>query len=75
MLTNNFAKRHNGVSEKDIPEMLEMTGVSTLDQLIDETIPNKIRLSKPLNLPDGINEHEYLTHLKALGNKNKLYKT
>jgi glycine dehydrogenase len=75
MLTNNFAKRHNGVSEKDIPEMLEMTGVNTLDQLIDETIPNKIRLSKPLNLPDGINEHEYLSHLKALGNKNKLYKT
>ncbi|MBE0638154.1 MAG: aminomethyl-transferring glycine dehydrogenase [Bacteroidales bacterium] len=75
MLTNNFALRHNGVSEKEMPEMLKMVGAGSLDQLIDETIPAKIRMKKPLNLPQGINEYEYISHLKALGSKNKLFKT
>ncbi len=75
MLTNNFALRHNGVSEKEIPEMLEMAGVESLEQLIDETIPRKIRLKEPLNLPKGLNEFEYLNHLRSLGRKNRLFKT
>lgn len=75
MLTDNFIYRHIGLSEKDVQEMLKVVGVSTLDQLIDETIPPAIRLQKPLNLPDGINEYEYLEHLRALGRKNKLFKT
>jgi glycine dehydrogenase len=75
MLTNNFALRHNGVSEKEIPEMLEMAGVESLEQLIDETIPRKIRLKQPLSLPKGLNEFEYLNHLRSLGRKNKLFKT
>jgi glycine dehydrogenase len=75
MLTNNFVKRHNGISEKDIAEMLEMVGVKNLDQLIDETLPDKIRLRRPLHLPEGMNEYEYLTHLKSLGAKNKRFKT
>lgn len=58
MLTNNFALRHNGVSEKEIPEMLEMAGVESLEQLIDETIPRKIRLKQPLNLPKGLKDRK-----------------
>lgn len=75
MLTNNFITRHNGIAEKDYPEMLKMIGASSLEQLIDETLPAKIRMKQPLNLPDGINEYEYLAHLKSLGAKNKLFKT
>lgn len=75
MLTNNFAQRHNGIAVHEMPEMLEMSSVNSLDQLIDETIPAKIRMKNPLNLPDGINEHEYLTHLKQLASKNRLFKT
>ncbi len=75
MLTNNFVTRHNGIAEKDYPEMLKLIGASTLEQLIDETIPAKIRMKQPLNLPDGINEYEYLAHLKSLGAKNHLFKT
>lgn len=55
--------------------MLEMVGVKSLEQLIDETIPRKIRLKQPLNLPKGLNEFEYLNHLRSLGRKNKLLKT
>lgn len=75
MLTNNFTRRHNGPNAKDLPEMLEVAGVENLDQLIDETLPKAIRMDKPLNLPPGINEFEYITHLRELANKNKTFKT
>ncbi len=75
MITNNFIKRHIGPKKADIDKMLNKIGVGSIDQLIDETIPPKIRLKKPLDLPEGMNEHEYLTHLEALGKKNKLFKT
>jgi glycine dehydrogenase len=75
MLTNNFAQRHNGIADNELPEMLKMSRANTLDQLIDETIPAKIRMKNPLNLPDGMNEYEYLTHLKQLASKNLLFKT
>ncbi len=75
MITDNFVKRHNGPRGKDIAEMLEKTGVSTLDELIDQTVPAAIRLPKPMNLDKGMNEYEYLTHLREIASKNKVYKS
>jgi glycine dehydrogenase len=75
MLTNNFIKRHNGPTEAELPEMLQKTGVTSLDQLIDETLPPAIRMKSPLKLAKGMNEFEYLTHLKEIASKNKIYKT
>ncbi|MDD3527495.1 MAG: aminomethyl-transferring glycine dehydrogenase [Bacteroidales bacterium] len=75
MLTNNFARRHNGPSDSDLPEMLQVAGIKNLDQLIDETLPAAIRMKQPLNLPDGINEYEYIQHLRGLAQKNKIFKT
>ncbi len=75
MITNNFARRHNGPFGDEIPQMLEKIGVSSLDQLIDQTVPSSIRMKEPLKLPAGMNEFEYLNHIKGIGAKNKLYKT
>ena len=76
MITNNFVNRHNGPDKDDVQKMLGIMGVSSLDQLIEETVPASIRLKKPLNLPaEGINEYQYLNHLKEIGAKNKLFKT
>lgn len=75
MLTNNFTRRHNGPNDFDMPEMLNATGVQNLDQLIDETLPKNIRTAAALQLPDGINEYEYINHLRSLASKNKLLKT
>jgi glycine dehydrogenase len=74
-LTNNFINRHNGPRENEVTEMLKVIGAPSLDALIDETIPQAIRLPKPLNLPEAMNEYEYLSHLAQLGAKNKLFKT
>ncbi|HTX87678.1 MAG TPA: aminomethyl-transferring glycine dehydrogenase [Bacteroidales bacterium] len=75
MITDNFARRHNGPDQDQVKEMLSRIGVKSLDQLIGETVPKSIRMKEPLNLPDGINEYQYLNHLKAIGAKNKIFKT
>ena len=75
MITNNFVCRHNGPNATEIKAMLEKIGVSSLDQLIDETVPSSIRLSEPMNLPKGLNEYQFLTHLKEVAAKNKLFKS
>ena len=54
--------------------MLKVIDASSLDALIDQTIPAAIRLKTPLNLPEGMSEHAYLAHLRGIAAKNKLYK-
>ena len=48
MKTDLLTERHNGIQEADLPIMLEKIGVSSVDELIDKTIPANIRLQMPL---------------------------
>ncbi|WP_228234871.1 aminomethyl-transferring glycine dehydrogenase [Allomuricauda sp. M10] len=75
MNTEVFAARHIGITEKDMPHMLKTIGVESVEQLIYETIPDDIKLKQPLDLPAGISEHEFLSHLQELAQKNKIFKT
>ncbi|HAB26552.1 MAG TPA: glycine dehydrogenase (aminomethyl-transferring), partial [Xanthomarina gelatinilytica] len=75
MNTTNFANRHIGPREEDQNQMLKTIGVDTLDQLIYETLPDGIKLKKPLNLDEPMSEYEYLTHIHELSKLNKTYKT
>jgi glycine dehydrogenase len=75
MITNSFIKRHNGLRPDDEALMLKKIGIASVDELIDKTIPASIRMKKPLAIADGMNEYEYLNHLKGLGAKNQLYRT
>lgn len=75
MKTDSFSLRHNGTRAKDVPYMLQTIGVDSLEQLIDETIPNGIRLQDPLALPKGLSENEFLSHMQNLAGHNKIFKT
>jgi glycine dehydrogenase len=75
MITNNFSRRHNGPFGDEVKQMLGKIGVDSLETLIDQTVPKSIRSNQPLDLPDGMNEYQYLQHLKSIGAKNKIYKT
>lgn len=75
MITNNFEVRHIGPKANEMAEMLKKVNADSLDELIDQTLPEGLRLEKPLNLPEGMNEFEYIQHLKEIGAKNKLFKT
>ncbi len=75
MKTDAFALRHIGPRENDLQHMLKTIGTETLDQLILETIPDDIRLKSPLNLDPAMTEYEFLNHITALGNKNKMFQS
>lgn len=75
MALSEFVYRHNGPRSEDIQKMLEKIGCQSLDELIQKTIPHSILLDRPLNLPAGMNEQEYLDHIRSIAKKNKLYKT
>ncbi|TND08786.1 MAG: glycine dehydrogenase [Bacteroidetes bacterium] len=70
-----FTRRHIGPSESDVEAMLRIIGVSSIDELIEQTIPASIRLKKPLQLPEGLTEFEYLKHLHTVGAKNKTFRS
>jgi len=75
MHPDHFAYRHLGPRTEEVPEMLEIIGVGSLDELIDKTIPANIRLREPLPLQPGIPEHIYLNTLKQTAGRNKMFKT
>ncbi|MGB5236195.1 MAG: aminomethyl-transferring glycine dehydrogenase [Flavobacteriaceae bacterium] len=75
MKTDVFASRHIGIRQEDLPKMLHSLGSESLEQLIDETIPDDIRLHTKLNLEPAISEHVFLQHADRLSRKNKVFKS
>lgn len=70
-----FQTRHIAPNTSDTAEMIKTIGVTSVEQLIEQTIPSKIRLKQPLDLPDEISEFEYLNNLKLLASKNTVFKS
>ena len=73
MKTDLLADRHIGIQEEDLPVMLEKIGVKSLDELINKTIPSKIRLKEPLPLAAPMTEREFAEHITELASQNKIY--
>jgi glycine dehydrogenase len=65
-----FIQRHIGPNATDTNKMLEVIGATSLEVLIEKTIPASIRLKKPMNIPTGLSEFELLESLKEIGSKN-----
>jgi glycine dehydrogenase len=74
-LSLEFRHHHNGSIGADVDKMLHTIGISSLDKLIEETVPANIRLKKPLNLPKALSEQEFLTSFKKTAQKNKKYRS
>jgi len=70
-----FQSRHIAPNEADTAKMLRTIGVSSLDELIEQTVPAGIRLKNPLNLPVAKSEFDYLNTLKQTASKNKVFKS
>jgi glycine dehydrogenase len=67
---DSFARRHIGPNKEARDAMLNELGFANLDELIDATVPQNIRLDRPLDLPDAKSESEALTELRGLAQKN-----
>jgi len=70
-----FEHRHNGPDAEETKQMLDVIGVSSIDQLIDETVPASIRLPEPMNLPEGLEEQAFLKKLRGIASKNQVFKS
>ena len=73
MDTTKFENRHIGITPADLNEMLKVVGVSSLDELINQTIPSDIRLEKKLDLPESMTEREFAEHISELASKNESF--
>ena len=69
-----FPRRHLGSSETEVAEMLATLDLPSLDALIDAAVPEKIRLTAPMDLPAGRGEHESLAELRGIAGKNRVFK-
>jgi glycine dehydrogenase len=67
-----FVRRHIGPGEAETREMLRVLNVKSLDDLIWQTVPDTIRLKKPLALPEALTEFEYLQELKKAALMNRV---
>ncbi len=72
---DSFVPRHVGPSEAEVAEMLGVIGYSTLDELIDATIPAAIRYRRPLAIHGGRSEHEALAAMRAIASKNRIFRS
>ncbi len=73
---NEFSFRHIGtLNESDSAAMLKAMGLTSVEELIDKTVPASIRLKKPLKIPAAESEYEYLKELKKIAAKNKVFQS
>lgn len=75
MTTDRFISRHVGPRNQEINEMLTKIGVNSLDELISRTVPESIRFNRSLDLPDEMNEYEYIKYIRKIALKNKVFRS
>jgi glycine dehydrogenase len=72
---DNFVNRHIGPSESEIKEMLEACGVQSINELIQQTLPQRIRLNENISLQPALSEYDFISFLRNLGSKNRIFKS
>ncbi len=66
-----FAGRHIGPDDADRATMLAELGYTTLDELLDDVVPESIRARGPLDLPAAIGEQSMLARLRGIAALNR----
>ncbi len=70
-----YQERHIGPNADETNEMLQAIGVSSMDELIQRTIPKGIRLGAALDVGGPLTEQQHLDNMKRLGAKNELFRS
>ncbi len=73
---DSFVDRHTGLNSKeDLQQMLATIGVGSVEELLQQVIPQNIRLKKALDLPEAMSEYEYASHIANLAAKNRTFRS
>lgn len=70
-----FVRRHIGPSEAEMADMLTAIGATSLDDLMQQTVPEGIRLSQPLQVGEAQTEADALAYLKTVASKNQVMRS
>jgi glycine cleavage system P protein (glycine dehydrogenase) len=70
-----FQSRHIGPDRDERDAMLKVVGAPSLDALIDEAVPARIRLKKRLDLPNGESEYHFLRELREISSRNQIFRS
>jgi glycine dehydrogenase subunit 1 len=62
--------RYTTATDADREAMLAAVGVSSIDDLLAEQIPQSLLMDRPLDIPEGLSEQEVYTRMAALAAKN-----
>ncbi|PZO43498.1 MAG: glycine dehydrogenase (aminomethyl-transferring) [Pseudanabaena frigida] len=73
--TDSFVSRHIGASSTEIQQMLAAIGCDSLEEMIEKTVPDSIRIKQPLQLGEARGEYELLQELKAIASKNQVWRS
>ncbi|NNL18096.1 MAG: glycine dehydrogenase (aminomethyl-transferring), partial [Boseongicola sp.] len=68
-------RRHIGPSNSEMTDMLNVLEVPSLDDLIEETVPEDIRQAEPLDFGKPKSERELLWHMRQVAEKNEIFTT
>ncbi|MFC0666057.1 aminomethyl-transferring glycine dehydrogenase [Azotobacter chroococcum] len=68
-----FLQRHLGPDEAEQRAMLASLGLTSRDQLIEQTVPPAIRLNRALALPAALDEQGALAKLRGYAERNELW--
>ncbi|TCS40434.1 aminomethyl-transferring glycine dehydrogenase [Reinekea marinisedimentorum] len=67
-----FSQRHIGLADADVQSMLQTIGCASVDALIEQTIPESIRLAEAPDIGVGLSEVDALDQLRTLASHNKV---
>lgn len=70
-----FVERHIGPNDAEIAQMLAVVGHASLDALTDAIVPAGIKSPAPLALPESLTEVQALTKIRAIADKNQVFRT
>jgi glycine dehydrogenase len=70
---DDFIRRHIGPGEEQIAEMLEALGLSSLDALIEKTVPESIVTEHSLEIGGDMTERGTLSYLRRMSERNKVF--
>ncbi len=72
---SDFIARHIGLDSQDIASILSTLGVKSIDDFMQDVVPAAIAHHASLDLPDGMDEHRALAHLRSILAQNHIHKT
>ena len=70
-----FSRRHIGLTDNDLENLVKTLGFENVDALIDAVVPEKIRLKGELGLPAPLSEADALRYLRSLAELNSVRKS